>query len=135
MTVNVDNINLMIKAISEQANPIHMGDFVWRNAECGTTACLAGWANVLRQQMQGKLSRNNGYIGDYYVDFTDTDKASDWMGISRSSGLFFDYRADQLNDDDRKTAAIALLTKLRDNDGKANWSDVLDTTYEDGLKV
>jgi hypothetical protein len=124
--VNVANINLMIEAISAQAEPIHMGTFVDRNAECGTTACLAGWANILASGAQGKLDQQRGLIDNNWVDFGDAEKAADWMdiGFNQQRALFFDYRADYLPNDERKNAAIALLTELRDT-GEARWNDVL----------
>lgn len=115
--VNVANIDKMIDAISKQADPIYMGTFVRNNSECGTTACLAGWANILRLGEQGKG-------GNYQFD--STYDAAEWMGLeqSKANDLFYDYRADDLPDKERKAATIALLTKLRDT-GEARWRDVI----------
>lgn len=125
MTVNVANINLMIEAISKEAKPIYMGDYVSKNTECGTTACLAGWANILRFQYLGK-GRTTSQDADF--DLSDDVTAAEWMGLSYERGysLFHNYTADDLPQDERKAATIELLTKLRDTDGKATWADVLE---------
>lgn len=121
MPVNVANINLMIEAISKEAKPIYMGDYVSKNTECGTTACLAGWANILRFEQLGKGIRPPG---DF--ELSDDGTAAEWMGLNWDTGynLFHDYRADDLPQDERKAATIELLTKLRDTGGKATWADV-----------
>lgn len=56
MPVNKENINKMIEAIKAEAKPIFMSTFVERNTACGTSACLAGWANLIRL--------NEVHIGD-----------------------------------------------------------------------
>lgn len=124
MSVNVENINRMIAAIEAQAKPIHMSNFILKNAsenECGTTACLAGWANLLRLGAVG-----NGHNEDDDAQLGDAGKAATWMGISegQAHSLFFNYDADRLADEHRKDAAIKLLTKLRDT-GRAYWSDIM----------
>jgi hypothetical protein len=138
MTVNVDNINLMIEAISKQAEPIQMADWVVRNEPCGTTACLAGWANILANHAQGKLNAHTGYIGkdkDNWIDLSNTTKAAEWMGLVDEDGrprtdLFYRGAVDRLSPADRKTAALALLDKLRD-DGNADWYDIVEADYDD----
>lgn len=118
MTVNVANIDKMIKAISIEANPIHMSDYVDRNTDCGTTACLAGWANILALDGKGKGA-------DY--EFRDSTKAAKWMGLpySQARKLFFNYSADELPEEERKTATLELLTKLK-TDPDTTWANVLD---------
>lgn len=140
MTVNVDNINLMIEAISKEAEPIRMVDWLTRNEPCGTTACLAGWANILANHAQGKLNKQVGVFKDddgieHYADLSDTTAASKWMGLSDEDGeprtnLFYQGTVDRLSPADRKTATIALLTKLRDT-GKGDWVDVVETGYDE----
>jgi hypothetical protein len=122
MTVNVENIDKMIAAISAQPTPIQMGDWVVKNgeSECGTTACLAGWANLLRLDQLGKGLRDDW-------KFDNTAAAGEWMGITPSYGyhLFFSTGADLLKPELRKAAAIELLTKIR-NGEEPRWNDVLD---------
>lgn len=127
MTVNVENINKMIEAIKASVDPIKMSGFVSRNGECGTTACIAGWANILRTEEKGTGRA-------WRAEFESEEGATAFMGISYNLGnaLFYDFRADRLNDEDRKTAAIRLLERLRDTGG-TSWDEVLDTTYTDGV--
>lgn len=122
---NVDNLNKMIEAIRAEKQPIRMAGFVASNTACGTTACLAGWANILRQDGLHK--------GLYYTDdqgreirFGNSIAASEWMGISEYHGdrLFYNFAADELPFDQRKEAAIRLLERIRDT-GDGAWSDVI----------
>lgn len=129
MTVNVENINAMIEAIRAVPEPIHMGNFVDRNAECGTTACLAGWANILRFNAKGK--------GRRAFDFDDASAAADWMGIDYEQGqkLFFVYDVDMHPHEERKALTIELLELVRDHADEriVRWSEVIgDGEDEDG---
>lgn len=129
MTVNRDNINLMIEVIRAEKEPILMGTFLTRNT-CGTTACLAGWANVLRLDMKGK--------GSNFL-YDDAEGAAKWMGISdeQASRLFYVYHADWLGHEERKTATIKLLELLRDEGDVRSiaWTDVLTPIRNDWYEL
>lgn len=129
--VNVGNIDRMIEVISAQPEPIHMSDWVIKNgnkSECGTAACLAGWANLLRlgEIGSGKTSKN-----DLTLELEDTGSAAEWMGIDGyyADRLFYTTRADILKPQYRKEAAIKLLTRIR-NGETPRWGEIL-ATYED----
>lgn len=117
--VNKANIDLMIERISAEKEPIEMGDFVDHSSACGTTACLAGWANLIRLKMVGRVPRDSAEISTFW----ETDKAAEWMGITEAQAqrLFFQGGIDDLPHEQRKEKAIELLKTLRDT-GDAHWS-------------
>src|SRR5262245_45818321 len=132
---NSKNIQKMIDAIEKQPTPIRMASFVARN-DCGTTACLAGWANILRQDVQGLGFGKNNYGFFERFEFGDTDEAANWMGNERTYAetLFYDYRADYLTPDERKIATIRLLTRMRDG-GRPKWDDIIVWTSGEGYRL
>jgi hypothetical protein len=108
---NVENLNLMIEAIKKEPKAIRMGNFVEKNNTCGTTACLAGWANLLRLNAVGKYVTPGKY--------SDDNAAAEWMGITpeRANQLFYTFSADHLPQDQRKAVAIRVLENIRDGKG------------------
>jgi hypothetical protein len=123
MAVKKDNIDRMIEAIGKETKqPIFMSSFVAENSQCGTSACLAGWASLIRMD-----SVHTG--GRWLNEFENAEKAANWMGISRvqANRLFYRFEADSLTPDQSKEAAIKLLTLVRDeaDERLVQWDEVL----------
>jgi hypothetical protein len=55
---------------------------------CGTSACIAGWANAIRLRLSQNTHIVNGWC--------EHDEAANWLGIEAYSGFGYDSTADQL---------------------------------------
>lgn len=126
---NTENINAMIEAILAEdkrnsRNPIFMSDFVHRNNECGTSACIAGWANLLRLKAKGQGAYVNGLASE--------EGAMEFMGIDKeqAQALFYELDADYLVGDHSVRAAVRVLENLRDHN-IANWQLAVIETDQD----
>lgn len=122
---NVENINLVIEAIRDEANFFNMADYdegvVTDNVPCGTPACICGWANYIRK---GTLAD-----GIEWNELASNKRAADWLGITDIDGwdeLF--CPSDPETEDPgyewwagiTRAQAIETLERLRDT-GKIEW--------------
>ncbi len=144
---NIENINRMIDAIKKEKTRIYMGTFLQRAPEnvCGTAACLAGWANVLRAADENGDYRLVGFgiqrpdSAVFVHDYESTRSAADFMGIDdiHADRLFYgrgvvlkemhDARdrhglsaLDALDQNVLKRVAVHMLESIRDT-GAGDW--------------
>lgn len=142
---NVENINKLITVLSrtKSKGPIRMGGFIFEapnkgsESVCGTVGCLAGWANTMRGFGEdGKFSKD-------IDDFSDTNAAAEWYGISPelANDLFYmvgpnvvsmsDF--DRLPAETRVNITLELLRTLRDT-GTASWVEAWKAVDPDSYK-
>lgn len=141
---NTDNINILIDRLRHvDGRHVKMFDFseVAEVAEederkpigiitdakemhtCNTAFCIAGWVNAL------KSVRVNSKMKIEDLLFSNDEYAADWLGIDedQAHALFYMEESaidtmefDELPDNIRKRAAIAVLEHLRDT-GEVDW--------------
>jgi hypothetical protein len=131
---NVENINKLIGRLrSDQGDHFAMADFASTvTHECGTTFCLAGWANVIRVAETG-LNTETMNSRDFVSEIIGEDKAIGWLGISDRAGahLFFTVGSMRIHDFDdlppniRSAAGIRVLEILRD-ERYVDWDAAID---------
>lgn len=133
--VNVANINKLIDVLTKEPDKLIMSNWVERDNDCESPACLVGWCNRLCEDDLGYTPSPNS-LGI----------ASRWLGITYGMADLLAYMRvnedidyhdvdikewfDSLPPEKRRDIAVSFLIHLRDY-GKVDWDHALSDVFGD----